>query len=82
MTAGPTDRGTWYLHRVDRLEPDTSGWSAQERGTVHVLRWWTMAEMTATSDLLVPRALATLLPPLLVDAAAGRLPATPRRVGP
>lgn len=39
-------------------------------------RWWTAAELAATADLLVPRDLASLLPPLL----AGEVPLEPLRV--
>jgi 8-oxo-dGTP pyrophosphatase MutT (NUDIX family) len=39
-------------------------------------RWWTVEELAATSELIVPRQLASLLPPLI----AGQLPTTPTSV--
>ena len=73
-------RGAWYraiewffIARIEASEISTSGWTADERDFVLEHRWWTVDELAATRDVLVPRAIATLLPPLI----AGQLPASP-----
>lgn len=74
-------RERWHLLRVGALEPDVSGWTDEERRDVTDVRWWTMEEMATTGELLVPRDLASLLPGLLDDDRAGRLPDVPVEVG-
>lgn len=52
----------YYLVRVDRFEPDTSGWTQLERDTIVAHRWWSAAELRATTDTVYPEQLAALLP--------------------
>lgn len=80
-------RERWYLLRVgvdgEDVMLDHSGWTPLERDTLEEVRWWTPGELAAAaSDVLTPRALATLLPPLLARADAGALEgAEPVEVG-
>lgn len=55
------------------FELDESRWEAAERSTIAEYRWWTAAELAATSETVYPPGLARVLPDLL----AGRLPAEP-----
>lgn len=73
-------QGTWvrsieryFVARTDATDIDTAGWTPLERDLLIAFRWWTVEELAATRDVVAPRKLATLLPPLV----AGELPATP-----
>lgn len=73
-------RGSWYrsiehyfLVRVAAHAIDTSGWTPEERDQLITSHWWTVDELTTTTDVIAPRALAVLLPPLI----AGLLPVEP-----
>ncbi len=77
-------RGCWYrsieryyLVRTQVTEVSRERWTALEVALIAEHRWWSVAELAATSDILVPRRLATLLPPIL----AGALPLEPVDVG-
>src|SRR5215469_17868295 len=50
-----------------------SGWQPLEREFVDEVRWWTLAELTATDETVYPEGLAELLP----DVLAGRYAAEP-----
>ncbi len=67
---------TFYFHRADAFEVDTSGFQPFELSSVAGHRWWTAAELDATTDRVVPTGLAGLLREL----AAGRIPAEPVRL--
>jgi 8-oxo-dGTP pyrophosphatase MutT (NUDIX family) len=54
-----------YLARVEAFTPDDSGFTDSERTTVLGARWWSPAELAATSEDVWPRGLAALLPRLL-----------------
>lgn len=58
-----------HLIRCDRFDPEpTIGWKALQEEFVHELRWWTIPEIAARSDLrFVPRRLAARLTELLAD---------------
>ncbi|HEU0132799.1 MAG TPA: NUDIX domain-containing protein [Mycobacteriales bacterium] len=60
-------RETWFLARVAAFDVDTSGFTELERRTITEHRWWTLAELAATTDRLTPRDLARLLAGLLRD---------------
>lgn len=60
-------RETWFLARVPRFEIDTSGFTDAEIEIIHEYKWWTQAELSATSDFLTPRDLARLLKDLLTN---------------
>jgi len=58
-------REVWFLARVAAFDVDTSGFTELERETTPEHRWWTPRELAATTDLLTPRDLASLLLDLL-----------------
>lgn len=45
------------------------------------LRWWTTAELAATTEVVYPTSLAALLPALVARARAGDWPVAPELVG-
>ncbi len=68
----------FYLVRVASHEVRTNGFTDLERAVMREHRWWSLAELEAASDqVFVPRALASLLAPLL----AGRIPPSPLDIG-
>ena len=68
---------SFFLVRVAGAWVDTDGQEALERSVITGHRWWTTADLRATSDKIVPNGLADLVDGLL---RAG-LPATPVRLG-
>jgi 8-oxo-dGTP pyrophosphatase MutT (NUDIX family) len=61
-------RERWFLARVPEAFPiDRSGWTAAERADLHAARWFTLAELEATADRLVPDDLAARLRAVLGD---------------
>ena len=77
--------GTWAAALADEAlmrsfpdpELDDSGWEEVERASIAEHRWWSVAELAATAEVLHPPG----LPRLLTDLLVGRLPATPVDVG-
>jgi 8-oxo-dGTP pyrophosphatase MutT (NUDIX family) len=57
-----------YIQRVPSFEPMPTALTSEERETFCELRWWSIDEIAATSEIFVPRQLALLLKPLLTDA--------------
>jgi 8-oxo-dGTP pyrophosphatase MutT (NUDIX family) len=57
-----------YIQRVPSFEPMPTALTEQERETFCELRWWSINELAASSEIFVPRQLALLLKPLLADA--------------
>ena len=55
----------FYLGRTSVIGIDTSGQVPIERETILEARWWTGAELAATSDTIYPPSLAGLLATLL-----------------
>lgn len=70
-------RERWFLARVSHFEPDGAGRTAAEREDLTAAAWWTVAELAATPDELVPRDLARLVRGLLADGP----PPAPVEVG-
>jgi 8-oxo-dGTP pyrophosphatase MutT (NUDIX family) len=71
-------RERWYLARVpDVFDLDVAGWTPEERADITDHRWWSLDELAATTEPLVPRALATLVCDLLRNGT----PAQPVEVG-
>jgi 8-oxo-dGTP pyrophosphatase MutT (NUDIX family) len=66
-------RDDFFLCRVDSHEVDSSGLNEFERQHYRGHRWWTHAELAATSEPIVPANLVALV----ADLIAGRLPAAP-----
>ena len=54
-------------------EPSRAGWEELERQLVLDLRWWSLDELRACTDVVYPAGLAALLP----DVLDGRHPAEP-----
>lgn len=57
----------FFLARTDRTEIDTSGLDERERSWTLGHRWWSAAEIAASSDRFEPLELGALLPALLRD---------------
>lgn len=60
-------RQRYFLARVPAFDVDTSGFEELEGSTITGHRWWTLAELAATTDLLRPAGLAELIARLLTD---------------
>ena len=70
-------RERWFLARAASFDPDTSGLTASETIDLAEWRWWTLPELQATRERLVPSDLAARLGDLLAHGA----PASPIDVG-
>ncbi len=51
----------FFAVRVRRFEPDRSGWTPLEQQAQDELRWWTPAELRATTETVFPEGLADLI---------------------
>jgi 8-oxo-dGTP pyrophosphatase MutT (NUDIX family) len=60
-------RQRYFLARVTAFDVDTSGFEALERSEINGFRWWSAADLAATSDRLRPDGLAGLFADLLAD---------------
>ncbi|KAB8168846.1 NUDIX domain-containing protein [Streptomyces sp. 3MP-14] len=67
---------SFFFHRVAEHTVDASHWEAHEARTISEHRWWSVAELAATEEFVVPLGLV----PLLTDLVAGRRPAAPVRL--
>ncbi|RBQ18921.1 RNA pyrophosphohydrolase [Spongiactinospora rosea] len=80
-TAGPTEfdgvpvraSDSFFFLRVEEHTLDTSAQEDLERELISAHRWWSLPELLATDELILPLRLTGLLPGLL----AGDLPAAP-----
>ena len=63
----------YFLARCAGAEPVRHGWQADERDLIDDIRWWTLAELQATEERVIPPGLAVLL----ADIVALRLPDPP-----
>jgi 8-oxo-dGTP pyrophosphatase MutT (NUDIX family) len=54
------------------------GWEPHEQALLDDMRWWTMEDLSTTSEMILPEGLAGLLP----DVIAGRYPRPPLRLPP
>ena len=66
-------RDNFFFLRVDSHEVDTTGFEDLEASTVLGHRWWSVDELAATTERVVPHGLADLMRDLL----AGRIPTEP-----
>jgi hypothetical protein len=57
---------------VAHFEPDGAGMTEMEKADLTECRWWTLDELEAATDELVPRDLAARLRALLVDGPPAR----------
>jgi 8-oxo-dGTP pyrophosphatase MutT (NUDIX family) len=56
------EQDEWFFAvRVDRFEPHGDGWIEVERRSLLQYRWWTPAELDATSDVVYPAELGALV---------------------
>jgi len=60
-------RERWFLARVPESAVDTAGFSEVEQALIAGHRWWTLDELDASTDRLVPANLAALVRTLLRD---------------
>ncbi len=60
-------RQRYFVARVRGFEVDTSGFEAFEKANVTGHRWWTLQELSSTTDLLRPAGLPKLLARLLAE---------------
>lgn len=51
----------FFLARVDHWDVDTGGFTEVEQRSVDVHRWWTPAELRATTETVYPEQLAELI---------------------
>ncbi len=58
-------REKWFFARVRHFEISTAGFTEEEQGFVQEHRWWPVAELETTRDVLTPKNLAPLLRGLL-----------------
>jgi 8-oxo-dGTP pyrophosphatase MutT (NUDIX family) len=59
-------RDDFFLHRVDRHDVDEAGMEEFERTNHAGHRWWTLAELRTTTELVYPPSLASFLSDLLI----------------
>jgi len=55
----------YYACRVDSADVVTTGWTEVEQRAITGVRWWTVPELRATSDVVYPLGLADLVQELL-----------------
>jgi 8-oxo-dGTP pyrophosphatase MutT (NUDIX family) len=79
-TIGPLPSGETVLFKQTYIvahcaggEPVRDGWEAHEHDLVDDLRWWSLADLAASGEVIYPERMLELLP----DVAAGRYPAEP-----
>ncbi len=60
-------RERWFIARVAHFEPNLLGMTEVEKAEISGCRWWTLDEMDATADELVPRDLVGRLRALLSE---------------
>lgn len=60
-------RERWFLARVDRLKVDRGGWTDDEKVDMVDVRWFSVADLAAATERLVPADLAELVPRLLAE---------------
>lgn len=60
-------RERWFLARVPECAIDTAGFTDEERASIAAHRWWTVEELAAATERLVPTDLAALVGRLLQD---------------
>ncbi len=52
----------WFFAiAVERFEPHGAGWEPIEHQALLAYRWWTVAELEATTDVVYPNEMATVL---------------------
>jgi 8-oxo-dGTP pyrophosphatase MutT (NUDIX family) len=75
---GWDQRERWFLSRVEHFEPASGNRTADEDIDLKEARWWTLDELRATGDALVPADLASRLRRLFAEGP----PPNPTEIGP
>jgi 8-oxo-dGTP pyrophosphatase MutT (NUDIX family) len=70
-------REDFFFHRVDSFDIDVSGFTDFERKAIAEHRWWSVAELEATDENIVPWGLAPLLTAILRDGPPQNVVALP-----
>lgn len=70
-------REDFFFHRVDSLDIDMSGFTDLERAAISEHRWWSVEELAATDEAVVPWGLVPLLTSILRDGAPENAVALP-----
>lgn len=70
-------REDYFFHRVDALDVDMSGFTDYERTSISEHRWWSVDELAATDERVVPWELAPLLTSILRDGPPENVVALP-----
>ena len=60
-------REDYFFHRIESHDIDTSGFTPYEQKSILEHRWWSVAEIAATDERIVPWGLVPLLTGLLAD---------------
>ncbi|MCX6431264.1 MAG: NUDIX domain-containing protein [Actinobacteria bacterium] len=60
-------RECWFLARVGQLAVSDTGWTDEERVDMTDHHWWTLDELSSTSERLVPANLSRVVGDLLAD---------------
>ncbi|WP_296597327.1 NUDIX domain-containing protein [Phenylobacterium sp.] len=66
----------YFVAHCEGADPRRDGWQPNEHDLIDDIRWWTHAELLATTDRVVPPGLASRLPPIV----GGQLPETPEQI--
>ncbi|MFN4229967.1 NUDIX hydrolase [Parvibaculum sp.] len=69
---------SFVLARTGTTALNRSGWTALEREVIQDMKWWTLAELQETTELIFPTSLVQHLPALI----AGDIPASPLAIAP
>lgn len=64
---------TYIVAHAEAETLDAAGWTELERELIQDWRWWSLAEIAVTAEVIFPSGLANLLP----DVIAGRYPSAP-----
>ena len=64
-------RERYFLAPVAAFDPVPAGLTPYEAANILELRWWTLEELSTTSERLVPQGLGALFAPYLVERADG-----------
>ncbi|MCA9877266.1 MAG: NUDIX domain-containing protein [Thermomicrobiales bacterium] len=70
-------RERWFVARVAPFGIDTSGFTAEERTSIHDHHWWKLAELEQATERLVPARLTEIMRRLLRDG----MPSEPCDIG-
>lgn len=66
----------YFVAHCEGADPKRDGWQANEHELIDDIRWWTLSELLATADRVVPPGFVGRLPPIM----NGRLPREPERI--